>query len=113
MCIRDSDGQPVFKAQPVREPPKGEAGAPKVSEFSGAVKGGGVVIDVTMDVLLIGMRGNDKSVPPLRPAHSQLIADTVRLLRGDLPYLKNIERASGTFFAHKSVLVECFREGFA
>lgn len=24
-----------------------------------------------MDVLLIGMRGNDKSVPPLRPAHSR------------------------------------------
>ena len=31
------------------------------------VKGGGVVINVTMDVLLIGVRGNDKSVPPLCP----------------------------------------------
>ena len=61
------DGQPVFKAQPVREPPKGEAGAPKVSEFPGAVKGGGVVINVTMDVLLVGMCGNDKRVPPLCP----------------------------------------------
>ena len=40
------DGQPVFKAQPVREPTEGETGAPKVSEFPGAVKGGGVVINV-------------------------------------------------------------------
>ena len=84
------DGQPVFKAQLVREPPKGEAGAPKVSEFPGAVKGGGVVINVTMDVLLIGVRGNDKSVPPLCPAHSQLIADTVRLFRCDLPRIEGL-----------------------
>ena len=46
------NGQPVFKTQPVREPTEGKAGAPKISEFPGAVKGGGVVINVTMDVLL-------------------------------------------------------------
>ena len=43
-----------------------------------------------MDVLLVGMRGNDKSVPSLSPAHSQLIADTVRLLRGDLPRVEGL-----------------------
>lgn len=43
-----------------------------------------------MDVLLVGMRGNDKSVQPLRPAHSQLIADTVCLLRGDLPRIEGL-----------------------
>ena len=48
-----------------------EAGTPKVLEFPGTVKGGRFVIDVTMDVLLVGMCGNDKSVPPLRPAHSR------------------------------------------
>ena len=84
------DGQSVFKAQPVREPAKGEAGTPKVSEFPGAVKGGGVVINVTMDVPLVGMRGNDKSVPFLCPAHSQLIADTVRLLRGNLARIEGL-----------------------
>ena len=36
------------------------------------------------------MRGNDKSVPPLCPAHSQLIADTVRLLRCDLPRIEGL-----------------------
>mgnify|MGYP007099520725 FL=1 len=45
---------------------------------------------MTMDVLLIGVRGNDKSVPPLCPAHSQLIADTVRLLRGDLARIEGL-----------------------
>ena len=39
--------------------------------MTGAVKGGGVVINVTMDVLLVGMCGNDKRVPPLCPAHSR------------------------------------------
>ena len=43
-----------------------------------------------MDVLLVGMRGNDKSVPPLCPAHSQLIADTVCLLRGDLSRIEGL-----------------------
>ena len=51
---------------------------------------GGVVINVTMDVLLIGVRGNDKSVPPLRPAHSQFIADTVCLLRGNLARIEGL-----------------------
>ena len=82
-----------------REPPKGEAGAPKISEFPGAVKGGGVVIDVTMDVMAVCMRGNDKSVPPLRPAHSQLIADTVRLLRCDLDVYKRQGQGRTTFEA--------------
>lgn len=45
---------------------------------------------MTMDVLLVSMRGNDKCVPPLCPAHSQLIADTVRLLRGDLTRIEGL-----------------------
>lgn len=45
---------------------------------------------MTMDVLLVGMRGNDKSVPSLRPAHSQRIADTVRLLRCDLSQIEGL-----------------------
>ena len=42
------------------------------------------------DVLAVCVRGNDKSVPPLCPAHSQLIADTVRLLRGDLARIEGL-----------------------
>ena len=80
----------VFQTQHVRQPPEGEAGAPAVSELPGTVKGRGIVIDVTMDVMAVCVRGNDKSVPPLRPAHSQLIADPVRLLRGDLPRVEGL-----------------------
>lgn len=79
------NGQPVFKTQPVREPPEGKAGALKVSELPGAVKGSGIVIDVTVDILLIRVGRHKKGVAALRPAHSQFIADTVCLLRCDLP----------------------------
>ena len=46
--------------------------------------------DERLHVLLVGMCGNDKSVPPLRPAHSQLIADTVCLLRGNLARIEGL-----------------------
>src|SRR5699024_9181033 len=78
------NGEAVFQTQPVREPPEGEAGAPKVSELPGTVKGGGIVIDVTVDMLLVRMGCHKKGVAALRPAHSQFIADTVSLLRRDL-----------------------------
>ena len=40
------NGEAVFQTQPVRESPEGKTGAPEVSELPGAVKGGGIVIDV-------------------------------------------------------------------
>ena len=44
----------------------------------------------TVNVLFVCMGGNDKSVPSLCPAHCQLIADTVRLLRGDLARIEGL-----------------------
>ena len=44
------NGEAVLQTQPVREPPEGKAGAPEVSELPGAVKGSGIVIDVTVDI---------------------------------------------------------------
>ena len=79
------NGEAVFQTQPVREPPEGEAGAPKVSELPGTVKGSGIVIDVTVDMLLVRVGRHKEGVAALRPAHSQFIADTVRLLRRNLP----------------------------
>ena len=79
------NGEAVFQTQPVREPPEGKAGAPEVSELPGAVKGGGIVIDVTVDMLLVCVGRHKKSVAALRPAHSQFIADTVRLFWCNLP----------------------------
>lgn len=51
----------------------------------GTVKGSGIVINVVMDMGLVGMGGDDELVLSLRPPHSQLIADTVGILRRDLP----------------------------
>ena len=78
------NGEAVFQTQPVREPPEGKAGAPEVSELPGAVKGSGIVIDVTVDMLLVRVGRHKKSVAALRPAHSQFVADTVRLFWCDL-----------------------------
>ena len=79
------NGEAVFQTQSVREPPEGEAGAPKVSKLPGIVKGSGIVIDVTVDMLLIRVGRHKEGMAALRPAHSQFIADTVRILRCDLP----------------------------
>ena len=79
------NGEAVFQTQPVREPPEGKAGAPEVSELPGAVKGGGIVIDVTVDMLLVRVGRHKKSVAAFRSAHSQFVADTVRLFWCDLP----------------------------
>ena len=51
----------------------------------GTVKGSGIVINVVMDMGLVGVGGDDELVFSLRPPHSQLIADTVGVLRRDLP----------------------------
>ena len=79
------NGEAVFQTQPVREPPEGKAGAPEVSELPGTVKGGGIVIDVTVDMLLVRVGRHKEGVAALRPAHSQFIADTVRLFWYYLP----------------------------
>ena len=79
------DRQPVFKTETVRKPPQGKAGAPKIFELSGAVKGRGIVVNVTVDMFLIGVCRHKESVASLCPAHSQFIADSVRLFRRNFP----------------------------
>lgn len=50
----------------------------------GAVEGGGIVINVVMDMSLVRVGSDDKLVLSLRPPHSQLITDTVGILRRNL-----------------------------
>ena len=75
----------VFQTEGVGQPPQGTAGAEEVPVFMGAVKGGGIVINVVMDMGLVRVGGDDELVLSLRPPHSQLIADTVGILRRDFP----------------------------
>ena len=76
--------QLMLNAHPVREPPHRKAGADEVMEFSGTVLGGGVVINVIVNVALVDVGTNEKLVLALCPAHGCFIADFVCLLRRDL-----------------------------
>ena len=53
-------------------------------EFPGAVKGRGIVINVIMNVALVGMCAYEKLVFAFRPAHRRFIANFVCLLRRHL-----------------------------
>ena len=83
-----NDGQIIFKANAVREPPQRTARSDEIPEFPGAVQRGRVVINVVVDVCLVCVGGNEKGVPALCPAHRRFIADAVRLFRRDLPGLE-------------------------
>ena len=50
-----NDRQLVLNAHPVREPPHRKAGADEVMEFPGTVLGGGVVINVIVNVPFVSM----------------------------------------------------------
>ena len=83
-------GQRVFQAYPVRQPPQGERGADEVAEFPGAVIGRGIVVNVIVDMALVGMGADKKLILALCPAHRRFIADLVGLLRGDFPLGKGL-----------------------
>ena len=77
-------GQIVLQTYPVRQPPQGERGADEVAELPGAVIGGGIVVDVIMNVLFVYMGTDKELILALCPAHRRFIADAVRLLRRHL-----------------------------
>ena len=45
---------------------------------------------MVVDVLAVGVGGDEKGMVALRPAHGRFIAHPVRLLRGDLPRLEGL-----------------------
>ena len=82
------DGQIIFKANAVREPPHRPGRADEVPEFPSAVQRGRVVINVIVDVRLVCVGGNEKGILALCPAHRRFVAHPVCLLRGDLSRLE-------------------------
>ena len=84
------DGQIIFKANAVREPPHRTTRADEVPEFPGAVQRGRIVINVIVDVCLVCVGCNEKGILALCPAHRRFIADAVRLLRCDLAGLERL-----------------------
>ena len=59
-------------------------------KLPGTVLGGGVVINVIMNVALVDVGTNEKLVLALCPAHGRFIADFVGLLRRDLTGRKRL-----------------------
>ena len=56
----------MLGADGVAEPCDGPAGAEKIAELMLAVQRGGVPDDVIMNVLFVGVRGNEKACRPFR-----------------------------------------------
>ena len=51
----------MLQTYPVRQPPQGERGADEVAKLPGAVIGGGIVVNVIMNVLFVYM-GTDEEL---------------------------------------------------
>ena len=74
----------MLQTYPVRQPPQGERGADEVAKLPGAVIGGGIVVNVIMNVLFVYMGTDEELILALCPAHRRFIADAVGLLRRHL-----------------------------
>ena len=74
----------MLQTYPVGQPPQGERGADEVAELPGAVIGGGIVVNVIVNVLLVYMGTDEELILALCPAHRRFIADAVGLLRRHL-----------------------------
>ncbi len=59
-------------------------------EFPGTVLGGGVVINVVVNVALVNVGADEKLILALCPAHGRFIADFICLLRRDLTGRKRL-----------------------
>ena len=73
-----------LNAHPVREPPHRKTGANEAMEFPGTVLGGGVAINVIVNVALVNVGTDEELIVALCPEHCCCIADFICLLRRDL-----------------------------
>ena len=88
-------GEPMLGADGVAEPCDRPAGAEKIAELVLAVQRGGVPDDVIVNVLFIGVRGNEKGVSSFQKPLGKLIAHAVCVLRRDLSRLKGLAHLIG------------------
>ena len=85
----------MLGADGVAEPCHRPAGAEKIAELVLAVQRCGVPDDVIMDVLFVGVRGDEKGVSSFQKPLGKLIAYAVRILRRDLSGLKGLAHLIG------------------
>ena len=97
----------MLQTYPVRQPPQGERGADEVAKLPGAVIGGGIVVNVIMNVLFVYMGTDEELILPLCPAHRRFIADAVRLLRCDLAGLERLADLIAKYIRVPPLLPAC------
>ena len=85
----------MLGADGVAEPCDRPAGAEKIAELVLAVQRGGVPDDVIMDVLFVGVRGDEKGVSAFQKPLGKFIAYAVCFLRRDLSGLKGLAHLIG------------------
>ena len=85
----------MLQAELVVHSPDRPGGAPKVSEFPGAVKIHGIDNDMVMDMVLVYVRADDKGIVALRQFQGKLPADLVRLFRRDFAGPKGLAKVIG------------------
>lgn len=99
--------KPVFQTEAVTHTPEGKGRAPKVAEFPGVVKAGGIVVNVVMDIGGVGMGGYNKGVAAFRPAHTELVADTVCFFGCYLSGFKGLPHLVGDNIRVRFLLLAC------
>ena len=85
----------MLGADGVAEPCHRPAGAEKIAKLVLAVQRGGVPDDVIMDVLFVGVRGDEKGVSSFEKSLGKFVAHTVCFLRRDLTGLKGLAHLIG------------------
>ena len=103
-------GEPMLGADGVAEPCDRPAGAEKIAELVLAVQRGGVPDDVIVNVLFVGVRGNEKGMSAFQKPLGKLIAHTVCVLRRDPSGLKGLAHLIGDHVM--PLLPPCVLSGF-
>ena len=89
------DGQTVFHADGVAEPPNGAGAVPEVTELPAAVQIYSAPNDMIVDVSFVIVGADDKGVVSLGKAPGKLHPQAVGLLRGDLARLEGLPHLIG------------------
>ena len=93
----------MLQAQPVIHTPDRPRRAPKIAEFSLAVQRRRIDNDMIMDMVLVYVGADNKSMIALCQFQSKLLPDPVRFFRRNLPWFKCLPEMIGDHIVCASV----------
>ena len=85
----------MLQTELIADPAQGPGGTPEVAEFSGTFQVYRAHDNVIMDMVLIYVRADDKSVVSLRQPHGKLLADLIGFFRRHFTRLKCLPEMVG------------------